>query len=119
MTPQAMAELAVSTLDENKGLDIKCMDVRENTDVTDFIVICTATSTRHAQSLMDKVQRQLRDEGIRALGTEGSAQNDDWVLVDFGDIVVHIMLAEAREFYSLEKLWAFTEERREKAIGED
>lgn len=119
MTPQAMAELAVATLDDNKALDIKSIDVTGNTDVTDYIVICTATSTRHAQSLTDKVMRELRDHGIRALGTEGAQQNDEWILVDFGDVVVHVMLAEAREFYSLEKLWTFTEEQRGKAIGED
>lgn len=119
MTPQAMAELAVSTLDDNKAIDIKSIDVSEMTDVADYMVICTATSTRHAAALVDKVKRALRGLGIHSLGTEGVEQNDPWILVDFGDLVVHILLAEAREFYSLEKLWTVTQDIRDKAIGED
>lgn len=119
MNPQQMAELASATLDENKAIDIKTIDVREITDITDYVVICTATSTRHAQSLIDKVRRKLRDYGIHERGSEGIEQNDPWMLMDFGDLVVHVLLAEAREFYSLEKLWIVTEEMRDKAIGED
>lgn len=119
MTPLQMAELANEALDDNKAIDIKMIDVSELTDVTDYVVICTATSTRHAQSLIDKVKRKLREHSIHSMGTEGAEQNDPWVLVDFGSVVVHVLLAEAREFYSLEKLWTVTEQVREKAIGED
>lgn len=119
MTPAEMAALACETLDENKALDIKALDVTELTDVTDCIVICTATSNRQASTLADKVERKLREQGIRAISTEGAKHADGWVLIDFGDIVVHIMLAEAREFYSLEKLWGMTKAIREKAVGED
>lgn len=119
MTPAAMAEMARETLDENKAVDIKEIDVTELTDVTDYIVICTATSNRHSASLADKVERKLRDAGVRSMGTEGVKHPDGWVLIDFGDIVVHIMLAEAREFYSLEKLWGMTQAVRDKTAGED
>ena len=119
MTPQTQAALAVETLDENKGIDITDIDVSELTDITEYIVICTATSLRHAHSLADRVIRQLRNSGIRPLSTDGLVENSDWVLIDFDEIVVHIMLAETREFYSLEKLWCMTQEIREKAVGED
>ena len=112
MTPQQQAELAVKTLDEHKGLDISQVDVTGLTDVTDYIVVCTATSTRHAQTLADKVSRQLREFGVRTLSTEGVEENDPWVLVDFGDLIVHIMLAETREFYSIEELWSKTRSTR-------
>lgn len=107
------------TLDENKGLDINNIDVTKLTDVTDYIVICTATSSRHAQTLVDKVTRKMRDVGIRAMGSEGAAPKDDWLLIDFGDVIVHVMLAEAREFYSLEKLWGMTQALREQTNSED
>lgn len=112
MTPQQQAELAVKILEEHKGLDISQIDVTGLTDVADYIVVCTATSTRHAQTLADKVARQLREFGARALSTEGVEENDSWVLVDFGDLIVHIMLTEAREFYSIEELWAKTRSNR-------
>ena len=112
MTPKEQAELAVTTLDEHKGLDISQIDVTGLTDVADYIVVCTATSTRHAQTLADKVTRQLREHGVRALSTEGVIENDPWVLVDFGDLILHIMLAEAREFYSIEELWSKTRSNR-------
>lgn len=111
--------LVKNTLDENKGLDITDINVTELTDVTDHIVICTATSSRHAQTLVDKVTRKMRDAGIRAMGSEGAAPKDDWMLIDFGDVIVHVMLAEAREFYSLEKLWGMTQALREQADSED
>lgn len=112
MTPEQQAELAVKTLEDHKGLDISQIDVTGLTDVADYIVVCTATSTRHAQTLADKVTRQLREFGVRAFSTEGIQENDPWVLVDFGDLIVHIMLTEAREFYSIEELWTKTRSNR-------
>jgi len=119
MTPEAQIQLAKEVLEEHKGVDIVSIDVSELTDVTDFIIISTATSQRHASTLADKVSRAFRNKGIHTLGTEGANQKDGWVLIDLGDIVVHIMLAEAREFYSLEKLWGMKQQIREKAVGEN
>ena len=119
MTADEMAELAVSTLDDNKGLDIKNLDVTELTDVTDRIVICTANNSRHASAMADRVARSLRDEGVRPLSTQGEKSADEWILIDFADIVVHIMSKEARTFYSLEKLWGMTEMARQKSADED
>ena len=119
MTPEDQAQLAIVALDDNKGTDIKDIDVTELTEVTDRIIICTATSIRHATALAERVARKLRESGIRPLTTEGANQKDGWVLIDFGDIVVHIMIAATREFYSLEKLWGMTKTAREKVVGED
>lgn len=119
MQADEQVNLITATLDEHKGIDIKALPVSELTDVTDFIVICTASSSRHGQTLSDKVIRKLRDQGIRALSHDGAAPKDDWLLIDFGDVVVHIMLAEARTFYSLEKLWGVTQSAREQAARED
>lgn len=110
-TSEALAELAVATLTDNKALDIKTINVRALTDITDLMIICSATSTRHANTLADKLLRSMREAGIRPAGMEGEQQGD-WILVDLHDIVVHIMLKETREFYDLEKLWAMTEKSR-------
>jgi ribosome-associated protein len=112
----ALRKTAVETLDENKARDIKDIDVSQLTDVVDAIIVCTATSTRHASALADKLIRAMKNEGIKPLGVEG-AKEGKWILVDLQDIVVHIMLENIREFYDLERLWAMTEEVREKREG--
>ena len=109
---ETIRALAVNTLDENKAINISNIDVTALTDVTDYLIICTATSTRHAKSLADKLLRTMKNQGIKPLGIEGEQQSE-WILVDLQDVVVHIMLAEIREFYDLEKLWTMTEEMRQ------
>ena len=112
LTSPALTQLIIDTLEDNKAQDIKALDVSHLTTVTDNIIICTATSTRHGLALADKVAQAAKAHGVRPYGTEGE-QPGDWVLIDFIDAVVHIMLAETRDFYSLEKLWAITETQRE------
>lgn len=112
MNTEPLLQSIIKVLDDNKGQDIKSLDIRKLTDVSDYIVICTATSQRHARALGDHLLRDLRNEKIKPLSVQGDRTKDDWVLVDFGDVVAHIMLAEAREFYSLEKLWGMTEKHR-------
>lgn len=97
--------LVVEALDDLKAKDIVTLDVREMTGMTDQMVICTGTSSRHVRSLASNVATEAKKQGVMALGVEGD-NGSDWVLVDFGDIVVHVMMAEAREFYELEKLWS-------------
>ncbi len=116
MTPNELLSLTINILEENKGVDIEPIDVTSLTDVTDFMVICSATSSRHARTLASKVVRTARDQGIRALSVEGE-QDNEWILIDFADVVVHIMLPEAREYYNLEKLWAVTESARSNTAG--
>jgi ribosome-associated protein len=97
--------LVIDALEELKGVDIRVLDVRGLTSITDRMVVASGTSTRHVKSLADNVARKTREAGFRALGVEGE-QAAEWVLVDLGDVVVHVMMPSVREFYALEKLWS-------------
>jgi ribosome-associated protein len=94
-----------NALENAKTQNIAVLDVRKISDFTDYMVIATGTSNRHVQSSADKVAETLRDLGVRPAGIEGK-QLGDWVLIDFGDVVVHIMREQTRDFYNLEKLWS-------------
>lgn len=110
--PETIRDLAVNTLDEMKGVDIVVMDVRTLTNITDYMVICTGRSTRHVKSLADSVSMKAKEMKISRVRTEGERESE-WILVDLGDVVVHVMLAAARSFYSLEDLWEPIKEIRE------
>lgn len=97
-------DLVIDALEDLKGVDIQRLDVRDKTSVTDIMVVCTGTSSRHLKSLAENVVQEAKDAGYPPLGIEGN-NGSDWVLVDLGDVVVHIMMAETREFYQLERLW--------------
>mgnify|MGYP000029413305 FL=1 len=105
MKLEQLHHLVVEALDDLKAKDIVTLDVREMTGMTDHMVICTGTSSRHVKSLAANVASDAKKQGVMPLGVEGD-NGSDWVLVDFGDIVVHVMMTEAREFYELEKLWS-------------
>jgi ribosome-associated protein len=111
MNNQSLTTLVMTVLEDNKALDIAQLDVTSLTDSMDAIVVCTATSTRHAVSLAQKVVEASKAAGIRPLGVEGETFGE-WILIDLSDIVVHIMLAEQRAFYNLEKLWSVTQDHR-------
>jgi ribosome-associated protein len=100
-----LVDLIVKTLEDNKAEDITSLDVHELTTVTSWMVICTANSKRQARALGDYVVTKVKETGVKPLGMEG-ATDSDWLLVDLGEIVVHIMLPDARAFYSLETLKA-------------
>ncbi len=99
-----LANLITSTLDENKARDIVGLNVSDLTTVTDYMIICTANSSRQVNALVDKVTRACREQEIRPLNSL-ERSDSDWQLLDYSDVIVHIMLAESREFYQLEKLW--------------
>ncbi|MFI2811746.1 MULTISPECIES: ribosome silencing factor [Microbulbifer] len=106
-------DIAVTALEDLKGQDIVALDVSELSDVMDTLVICTGTSNRQVKSLANNVVDEVREKaGIRPIGVEGMEQSD-WVLVDYGDLVVHVMQAETRSFYELEKLWSMTPASRD------
>ncbi|WP_226643077.1 ribosome silencing factor [Microbulbifer variabilis] len=111
-------DIALNALEDLKGKDIVALDVSEFSDVMDNLVICTGTSSRQVKSLADNVVEELKKEGVRPIGVEGKEQGE-WVLVDYGDLVVHVMLADVRNFYDLEKLWSMTPNTRDEADGSD
>lgn len=95
----------VDALEDLKALDIRIVDVRGQTSVTDWLVIASGTSSRHVKSLADHVAETLKSKhGVAALGSEGE-DAAEWVLVDFDTVVLHVMQPPIREFYDLERLW--------------
>lgn len=99
-----LTALLVKALEDIKAHEITTLDVRKMTDVTDYMLIATGTSSRHVRAIADNVIEAARKAGRRAFGSEGK-ESGDWILVDFGSVLVHVMAAEARKFYALEKLW--------------
>ena len=109
MKPEALEQIVVEALEELKAQDVHVIDVRGKTSVTDVMVIASGTSNRHVKALADNVIERAKAHGVRPLGVEGD-QTAEWVLVDLGDVVVHVMLPRVRDFYNLEKLWALAPE---------
>ena len=104
MTPEALRDLVVDTLEDLKGRDLVTLPVAELTDITDYMIIASGTSNRHVKSLVDKLVEAAKDAAHPPNGVEGRETNE-WVLVDLGDVLVHVMQADTRKFYDLERLW--------------
>ncbi len=104
MQTETMRQEILAAIADAKGQDTKVLDVRGVTDFTDYMIIVSGTSSRHVQTVADKVRVHMRERGVRPVGSEGEATGD-WVLIDFGDVVVHVMRPQVRDFYNLEKLW--------------
>lgn len=100
----ALLDTVLHALDELKAKNVSSLDVKELTSIADNMVIASGTSTRHVKALADNVVEQAKEKGFRPIGVEG-AEGADWVLVDLGDVIVHIMQQSTREYYDLERLW--------------
>ena len=106
LNSKKLAQLVAQALDDLKGQSISCINVKKLTDITDYMVIVTGRSNTHVKALADAVTKKVKESGVEVVGVEGRLQSE-WVLVDVGDVVVHIMLAPVRALYNLEDLWSF------------
>lgn len=104
MSAVELKELVIAALEQIKGQDIQVLDVRDLTDMADYMVITSGTSSRQLKALADEIIEKCKAAGYRPVGVEGQ-RHGEWVLVDMGDVIAHIMLPQARAFYNLEKLW--------------
>lgn len=107
MDSKALSDLVVEALEDVKARDIVKLDVSELTTVTDYMVVASGTSNRHVKALADAVAEKAREAGHKPAGVEGES-GSEWVLLDLGDALVHVMLPSVREFYNLEKLWSIS-----------
>ncbi|WP_027081437.1 ribosome silencing factor [Luteimonas mephitis] len=105
----ALLESVKDAVAELKANDVVEIDVRGRTSVCDYMVIASGTSTRHVKAIADEVVRFAKKLDCQPLGVEGEREAE-WVLVDLGDVVVHVMLPRVREFYALERLWTVGDE---------
>jgi ribosome-associated protein len=99
-----LEKLVLAALDDMKAVNVKLLDVRGLTDITDAMIVASGTSDRHVRSIAERVIEKARDAGRRPLGVEGTRDNE-WVLVDLQDVLLHVMLPRVREFYAIEQLW--------------
>jgi ribosome-associated protein len=104
MESEQFTQFVVAALDDLKAVNTVTLDVSALTDVMDYMVITSGTSNRHVKSLASHASAEAKKQGIAPIGMEGDDAGE-WVLVDFGDVVVHVMLPATRDFYDLERLW--------------
>ena len=109
LSAQEVAYQVTKALDDKKGLDIKLLKIDQVSSLADYFIICTGTSSTHVKTLCDYAEFTLEQLGEPMLGREGHRGNS-WELLDYGSVVVHVFTEEAREFYSLERLWADAEQ---------
>ena len=115
--PEVLLRQVHGALEELKARDAVEIDVRDRSSVCDYMVVASGTSTRHVKSIADEVIKFAKKLDVQPLGVEGEREAE-WVLVDLGDVIVHVMLPRVREFYALERLWTVGDEPPPDA-GED
>jgi ribosome-associated protein len=108
MTPSRAADVAIEVILDRKGVDVLELDISRCSDLADSMVICSARSARQAQAIAHHLTERLKKEGLKRLSVAG-LDNGSWVVLDYGDIFIHVMLDEVRRFYDLEALWADAE----------
>ena len=104
MDSKEKLDLICNALDDRKAVDVNVIDVMGLTQMTDYMVVCSGTSNIHIRAIADRVLEIMKSHGVKGTRAEGYAEAR-WVLIDFGDVVVHIFDPEDREFYQLEKFW--------------
>lgn len=104
-TPNRLLSVVLDTLEDSKAEDVVCIDIKGKTSIGDQMVVASGRSQRHVGAVADHLIRKLKDEGFGRARVEG-LPHCDWVLIDAGDVIVHIFRPEVREFYNLEKMWS-------------
>lgn len=104
MTSQEKAEAIFELADGIKAERIETLDVSKKTSIADYFVVCSGNSDTHVNAIVDRVEEKLRERGTKPLRREKTSSG--WVLLDFGDVIFHVMLEEKRQFYDLEALWS-------------
>lgn len=105
LDPAQLAKAVVDAASDKKAADIMLLDISDVTTIADYFVICSGNNTRQIQAIADAIEEDLRKQGARIRHREGTADTG-WVLIDFGDVIVHIFGAQEREYYRLERLWS-------------
>lgn len=113
---QPLQEVVLTTLDELKAHEVRVLDVRGKTSITDAMIIASGTSDRHVKTLAEGVGRNAKQAGYAVAGMEGE-RDAEWILLDLVDVLVHVMLPRTRHFYNLEKLWSVEGEVLETETG--
>ena len=113
MNTEKIQEIALKALEDLKGIDIVSFDVKGMTTITDVMIICSGRSNRHVKSLAENVSMMAKQAKVSTVRMEGEREAE-WIIVDLGDVVVHVMVPAAREFYHLEDLWEPVQKQREK-----
>jgi len=102
-----LRDFAVKAIEDMKGQDLVSLDIQKLSTIADYMIVVTGTSTRHVKSIADEVAKRAKEQDIAIKGMEGSAQAE-WILLDLGDVIVHVMLAPVRKLYDLESLWSMS-----------
>ena len=105
LDPTQIARAAVDVASDKKASDVLLLDIREVTTFADYFVICSGSSRRQLQAIAEALDEQLSSQGVRLFQREGDAETG-WILMDFGDVIVHILGPKEREYYDLERLWS-------------
>lgn len=105
-----LKQIVENALDDAKAREVTWMDVTGQTDITDYMVVASGTSNTHVKAVVERVLEQTGKAGFKPLGVEG-LEDGEWVLIDLGDIVVHVMLPKVRQFYDLERLWSMSSKK--------
>lgn len=104
MSIETLKAILIDALEDIKAQEILEIDVHDKTSIADYMIIASGTSNRHLQAMVNNVSEKAKAQGFEPIGKEGDS-GSEWVLIDFGDIVVHVMTPETRAYYDLERLW--------------